>query len=31
MGPYRRLIESLIPEEHRRAVFKANAKHVFGI
>jgi predicted TIM-barrel fold metal-dependent hydrolase len=31
MGPYRRLIESLIPEEHRRAVFKANAEHVFGI
>jgi uncharacterized protein len=31
MGAYRRLIESLIPEAHHRAVFKANAEHVFGI
>jgi predicted TIM-barrel fold metal-dependent hydrolase len=31
MGSYRRLIESLIPEGHRRAVFKDNAAHVFGI
>ncbi len=31
MGSYRRLIESLIPGEHHREVFRTNAEHVFDI
>ena len=31
MGSYRRLIESLIPEEHHQEVYRTNAEHVFGI
>jgi predicted TIM-barrel fold metal-dependent hydrolase len=31
MGSYRRLIESLIPKEHRPEVFRTNAKHVFSL
>jgi predicted TIM-barrel fold metal-dependent hydrolase len=31
MASYRRLIESIIPEEHHIAVFRANAKEVFKI
>jgi predicted TIM-barrel fold metal-dependent hydrolase len=31
LASYRRLIESLIPKEHRQAVFRTNAEHVFGL
>jgi predicted TIM-barrel fold metal-dependent hydrolase len=31
MGAYRRLIESLIPREHHRAVFRSNAERVFPL
>ena len=31
MASYRRVIEALIPEEHRGAVFRTNAEHVFGL
>jgi predicted TIM-barrel fold metal-dependent hydrolase len=31
MGSYRRLIESLIPEEHHQEVFRTNAEYVFKL
>ncbi len=31
MASYRRLIETLIPQEHRQEVFRTNAEHVFGL
>jgi predicted TIM-barrel fold metal-dependent hydrolase len=31
LASYHRLIESLIPKEHHRAVFRTNAKHVFRL
>jgi predicted TIM-barrel fold metal-dependent hydrolase len=31
MGSYRRLIESLIPKEHHRELFRTNAEHVFNV
>jgi predicted TIM-barrel fold metal-dependent hydrolase len=31
LASYRRLIEAMIPIEHRQAVFRTNAEHVFGL
>jgi predicted TIM-barrel fold metal-dependent hydrolase len=31
LASYRRLIESLIPKEHHRAVFRTNAEHLFKL
>jgi uncharacterized protein len=31
MASYRRLIEAVIPKEHRERVFRTNAEHVFGL
>jgi predicted TIM-barrel fold metal-dependent hydrolase len=31
MGPYRKFIESIVPEPHRKAVFEENAQDLFGL
>jgi uncharacterized protein len=31
MASYRRLIEAIIPKEHREEVLRTNAEHVFGL
>jgi predicted TIM-barrel fold metal-dependent hydrolase len=31
MAPYRRFIESIVPEAHRQAVFEGNARSLFGL